>query len=95
MLDLTGKVALVAGAGAVGEGYGNGKATAVLLARQGAKVFGTDINPAAIEDTRAIIEKEGGTFVAHVCNMTVAAEVKAMVETCVKHFGRIDILVNN
>ncbi len=95
MLDLTGKIALVAGAGAVGEGYGNGKATAVLLARQGAKVFGTDINPAAIEDTRAIIEKEGGTFVAHVCNMTVAAEVKAMVDACVKHFGRIDILVNN
>jgi NAD(P)-dependent dehydrogenase (short-subunit alcohol dehydrogenase family) len=95
MLDLKGKVALVAGAGAVGEGWGNGKATAVLLARQGAKVFGADINPAAVEDTRAIIENEGGVCVAHACNMTVAAEVKAMVDACVKQFGRIDILVNN
>jgi NAD(P)-dependent dehydrogenase (short-subunit alcohol dehydrogenase family) len=46
MLDLKGKVAFVTGAGAIGAGWGNGKATAVLLARQGAKVFGTDINPA-------------------------------------------------
>ena len=95
MLDLKGKVALIAGAGSVGEGWGNGKATAVLFARQGAKVFGTDINRAAVEDTRAIIEKEGGVCVAHGCDMTVAAEVKAMVDACVKQFGRIDILVNN
>ncbi len=95
MLDLKGKVALVTGAGAVGPGWGNGKATAVLFARQGAKVFGTDINLAAVEDTRAIIEKEGGIFVAHRCNMTVAAEVKAMVDACLSQFGRIDILVNN
>jgi len=48
MLDLKGKVAFITGAGAIGAGWGNGKATAVLLARQGAKVFGTDINPAAV-----------------------------------------------
>ena len=95
MLDLTGKVALIAGAGTVGAGWGNGKATAVLFARQGAKVFGTDINVAAVEDTRAIIEKEGGTCIAHACNMTVAADVKAMVDACVRQYGRIDILVNN
>ena len=95
MLDLTGKIALIAGAGTVGPGYGNGKATAVLFARQGAKVFGTDLNLAAVEDTRAIIEKEGGECVAHACNMTVAAEVSAMVDACVAKFGRIDILVNN
>jgi NAD(P)-dependent dehydrogenase (short-subunit alcohol dehydrogenase family) len=95
MLDLKGKVALVAGAGAVGAGWGNGKATAVLLARQGAKVFGCDVNPAAVKDTQSIIEKEGGVFAAHACNMTVAADVKAMVDACIKQFGRIDILVNN
>ena len=46
MLDFSGKVAFVAGAGSVGEGWGNGKATAVLLARQGATVFGIDVSEA-------------------------------------------------
>jgi NAD(P)-dependent dehydrogenase (short-subunit alcohol dehydrogenase family) len=95
MLDLTGKVALVTGAGTVGPGWGNGKATAVLFARQGAKVFGTDLDTAAAEETRAIIEKEGGVFTVHRCNMTVAAEVEAAVAACVERYGRIDILVNN
>ncbi|MDP2241470.1 MAG: SDR family NAD(P)-dependent oxidoreductase [Burkholderiales bacterium] len=95
MLDLTGKVAIVTGAGTVGAGWGNGKATAVLLARQGAQVFGTDIKREAVEDTRAIIEKEGGTCVTQVCNMTVSDEVKAAVDACLQRFGRIDILVNN
>lgn len=95
MLDLTGKIAFVSGAGSVGEGWGNGKAAAVLLARQGAKVFGTDLNLAAAEETRAIIEKEGGTCIVRQCNMTAPNEVKAAVDACVEHFGRIDILVNN
>jgi len=95
MLNLTGKVALVTGAGTVGPGWGNGKATAVLLARQGATVFGTDINAEAVEETRAIIEKEGGTCTAHTCNMTVAKEVEAAVADCIKRYRRIDILVNN
>ena len=96
MHDLKGKVALVAGAGTIGEtGWGNGKATAVLLARQGAKVFGTDINPTAVEGTRAIIENEGGACFTHACDMTKATDVKTMVDACLKHYGRIDILVNN
>ena len=95
MLDLSGKVAFVAGAGSVGEGWGNGKATAVLLARQGAKVYGVDLNPAAVAETRAIIEGEGGACATRAVNMTVAAEVEAAVEDCLARFGRIDILVNN
>lgn len=95
MLKLNGKVAFVTGAGAIGEGWGNGKATAVLLARQGAKVFGTDINPAAVEETRAIIDKEGGSGVAHTCDMTDSDAVKAAVDACLQRYGRIDILVNN
>ena len=95
MLDLTGKVAFVAGAGSVGEGWGNGKATAVLLARQGAKVYGVDLNPAAVAETAAIIEAEGDTCATRTVNMTVAAEVAAAVEDCLARFGRIDILVNN
>ena len=58
MLDLTGKVAIVTGAGSVGPGWGNGKATATLLARQGASVFLIDINPEAVAETKAIIEGE-------------------------------------
>ena len=55
MLSMAGKVAIVTGAGSVGPGWGNGKATATLLARQGAAVFLVDINPAAAEETRGII----------------------------------------
>src|SRR5262249_18422438 len=49
------KVALVAGAGSIGPGWGNGKATAVTFAREGAKVFCADVNLAAAEETAAII----------------------------------------
>ena len=89
------KVALVTGAGAVGEGWGNGKATAVLFAREGAHVFAVDIVPAAAEATRQIIEGEGGKCVAHTADVTDAGEVEAMVGACLAAFGRIDILHNN
>ena len=95
MLDLTGKIAFVAGAGTVGPGWGNGKATAVLLARQGASVFATDLDLTAASETRDIIEKNGGACNAHRCNMTSADDVRAAVEACMRRFGRIDILVNN
>lgn len=95
MLDLTGKVAFVSGLGTVGAGWGNGKATAVLMARQGAKVYGTDVNIAAAEDTRSIIVREGGTCAVRHCDMTATDQVRAAVEACVGLYGRIDILVNN
>jgi NAD(P)-dependent dehydrogenase (short-subunit alcohol dehydrogenase family) len=95
MLDLAGKVAIVTGAGSVGPGWGNGKATATLLARQGAKVFLVDVNAAAAEETHAVIESEGNHGVAYRCDMLLAAEVEAMVAACLAEFGRLDILVNN
>ena len=95
MLDLTGKVAIVTGAGSVGPGWGNGKATAVLLARQGAHVFLVDINAEAVAETKAIIESEGKSCAATTGDMMDGAQVKDMVEACVTHFGKIDILVNN
>jgi NAD(P)-dependent dehydrogenase (short-subunit alcohol dehydrogenase family) len=95
MLDLTGKVAIVTGAGSVGPGWGNGKATATLMARQGAAVFLVDINQDAVEETRKIIEGEGGTCATHSCNMLLAADVQEMVQACLNRFKRIDILVNN
>jgi NAD(P)-dependent dehydrogenase (short-subunit alcohol dehydrogenase family) len=96
MLDLKGKVAFVAGAGSNGEGWGNGRATAVLLARQGASVFGTDLHGKALAGTTRAMEKEGlSGWASSVTNMTVSAEVKAAVDACLERFGRIDILVNN
>ena len=89
------KVAIVTGAGSVGPGWGNGKATAVLFAREGAKVFAVDINPAAAEETKGIIEKEGGDCVVHQADVSRSDEVRAMVERCIEVYGRIDILHNN
>jgi NAD(P)-dependent dehydrogenase (short-subunit alcohol dehydrogenase family) len=99
MLDMTGKVAIVTGAGSVGPTggkiWGNGKTTAVLLARQGAAVFLLDINEEAMAETKAIIETEGGTCAAHRCDMTGAPDVEEMVRACLDRFKSIDILVNN
>ncbi len=95
MLSMEGKVAIVTGAGSVGPGWGNGKATATLLARQGAQLFLTDIDEAAVNETRAIIEREGGTAHIHRSDMMLAADVQEMVQACLTRFKRIDILVNN
>lgn len=92
---LKNKVAIVTGAGSIGPGWGNGKATAVLFAREGAKVLAIDINLSAAEETKEIIDKEGG--VCTVCKVDVSKsdDVKAMIEQCIKTYGRIDILHNN
>lgn len=95
MLRLDGKIALITGVGSVGEGWGNGRAIAVLLARQGAAVFGTDIDIAAAEATLATIVGEGGSGAVTRCDMTDSDAVKDAVNTCLARFGRIDILVNN
>ena len=92
---LKGKTAVVVGAGSIGPGWGNGKATATLLARQGAALFLVDINQAAAEETRGIIEAEHGTCAVHCCDMTQSADVAAMVQACVARFGKLDVLVNN
>ena len=96
MVDrLKGKVAIVAGAGSVGPGWGNGKATSVLFAREGAKVFAVDVNSTAAEETKGIIESEGGDCTVHKTDVSKASDVMAMVESCVEAYGRIDILHNN
>lgn len=95
MLDLTGKVALVMGCGAVADGWGNGRATAVLLARQGAKVFGTDLVLANAQQTQRLIEEEGGVAHVEACDSTRSDQVAKIVAACIERFGRIDILVNN
>ena len=95
MLRLDGKVALVTGCGTAEGGWGNGKATAVLLARQGATVYGCDRDPRAAEETRDIILGEGGAACVQDCDVTQSARVAEMVEKCMGKYGRIDILINN
>ncbi len=95
MLSMAGKVAIVTGAGSVGPGWGNGKATATLLARQGASVFLVDVNMDAVNETLGLIEAEGGTCAVHRADMMVAADVAEMVQACIDRFKRLDILVNN
>lgn len=95
MLDLNGKVALVVGCGAVADGWGNGRATAMLLARQGAKLVGTDLVLGHAHNTLACLHQEGldGTVMA--CDATDSQQVQAAVAHCMQLHGRIDILVNN
>ncbi|VFR27143.1 3-oxoacyl-[acyl-carrier protein] reductase [plant metagenome] len=95
MLRLDGKVALVTGCGTRGEGWGNGRAIAVLLARQGATVFGSDMDLAAAEATRDLIRKEGGHAEVVQADATRHEDVERMVAACMAAHGRIDILVNN
>lgn len=92
---LEGKVAIVTGAGSIGPGWGNGKATAVLFAREGARVVCVDVNPAAAEETRAIIAGEGGEAIAVTCDVSRREQVEAMVHDASGTFGGIDILDNN
>jgi NAD(P)-dependent dehydrogenase (short-subunit alcohol dehydrogenase family) len=89
------KVALVVGAGSVGPGWGNGKATAVLFARQGARVWAVDIAPAAVQETVRIIQSEGGTARPYVADVTDGRAVEELVAACLGAFGRIDVLFNN
>jgi NAD(P)-dependent dehydrogenase (short-subunit alcohol dehydrogenase family) len=92
---LRGKVAIVVGAGSIGPGWGNGKATAVTFAREGAKVLCVDIDSTAAEETAGIIRGEGGEARAFQADVTKLANVAAMTEECLKTYGRIDVLDNN
>ena len=89
------KVALVTGAGSSGPGWGNGKATAVLFAREGARVCVIDINRDAVEETAGIIRDEGGECLVDQVDVTDAEQVAAVVAKCMDHWGRVDILHNN
>ena len=89
------KVAIVTGAGSAGPGWGNGKAAAVLYAREGARVLAVDIDLAAAEETRRIAADEGGTCSAAQVDVTDADAVRAMVAQAIDRYGRIDILHNN
>ena len=91
---LEGKVAIVAGAGSSGPGIGNGKATAVLFAREGARVLLVDSEAARAEETLAMIEEEGGEASVFEADVTSAEDCEKMVEAAIDRYGRLDVLDN-
>jgi NAD(P)-dependent dehydrogenase (short-subunit alcohol dehydrogenase family) len=92
---LEGKVAIVTGAGSSGPGIGTGKATAVLFAREGAKILLVDRVATQAEETLAAIYDEGGDASVCVADVINPADCQGMVDTARARYGRLDILVNN
>jgi len=95
-MRLTGKIAIVVGAGqSPGEGMGNGRATVLRFAEEGAKVLAIDIRLASAEETAAMVAKAGGECVACEADVTKEATLVKAIETAYGCWGRIDILHNN
>ncbi|MFQ5521123.1 MAG: SDR family NAD(P)-dependent oxidoreductase, partial [Candidatus Methylomirabilia bacterium] len=92
---LKGKVAIVTGAGSRGPGTGNGKASAILFAREGALVLSVDQVIERAEETCALIGSEGGEASVFQADVTRPADCERMVATAVQRYGRLDILHNN
>ena len=91
-----GRAAIIFGGGQTpGETIGNGRATAIVLAREGARLVVVDRDLAAAEETAAIVRGEGGEAVAVAAEITEESQVRAAIASCVSSYGRIDILHNN
>jgi NAD(P)-dependent dehydrogenase (short-subunit alcohol dehydrogenase family) len=98
--SLKGKVAIVTGAGSVPgppdqDLVGNGKACAMVYAREGASVLVADLNIEAAQDTKRRIDAEDGICSVFQADASNARDCRAMAEACLNLFGRIDILHNN
>ena len=92
---LEGKIAIVTGAGSRAEGIGNGRATAILFAREGAKVLLVDFKRELAEATLEMIKKEGGEAEVFAADVSKSDDCRNMVDRAVKRWGRLDILHNN
>jgi NAD(P)-dependent dehydrogenase (short-subunit alcohol dehydrogenase family) len=90
------RVAVVVGAGQIpGDTIGNGRATAILFAREGAQVLAVDRRLDSAQETVESIEAEGGRAVAFEADATREADCQALVAACLERWGRIDVLHNN
>lgn len=92
---MQGKAIIVTGAGSVGAGWGNGKAAAVLYAREGGRVLAVDRSIEAALETQEIIRSEGGECEVLAADVSRSADVKAIADAAMAHFGRVDVLHNN
>jgi NAD(P)-dependent dehydrogenase (short-subunit alcohol dehydrogenase family) len=94
-LGLKDKVAIVAGGGATGEGIGNGRAAAILLAEAGAKVLVVDRDKTLANNTVQMIKNRGGEGLGISGDLTQSNECKKVVDFAMNNWGRLDILDNN
>jgi NAD(P)-dependent dehydrogenase (short-subunit alcohol dehydrogenase family) len=92
---LDGRVAIVTGGGAAGDGIGNGRAAAILLARAGTNVLVVDRELKLAERTVEMIAAEGGAAAAHAADLTDEAQAQGTVEAALARYGRLDFLDNN
>jgi len=89
------KVAIVTGAGCVGAGWGNGRAMAVRLAEEGAKVLAVDRDPERLAETLSLAGSASSSIETFICDVTSAQSVEQMVAACLEKFGTLDVLINN
>jgi len=94
-LRFANKVAIVTGAGCVGAGWGNGRAIAVRLAEEGARVLAVDRDRARLDETLELASAARASITPWVCDVTSSDSVAAMAAACLQTYGTIDILVNN
>ena len=96
MSRFAGKVAIVVGAGQTpGATLGNGRATALRFAQEGARLFLVDRRIESVEETRALVAAEGGEAVAFRADVTRESECADLVAACLERYGQIDVLHNN
>lgn len=88
------RVTIVTGVGPSGRGWGNGRSTAALFAREGAMVVVVDMNAEAASETAAIIEAEGGVCLPVVCDVSDPSDVERLVSITLDRWERIDVLHN-
>ncbi|MCP4225500.1 MAG: SDR family oxidoreductase [Actinomycetia bacterium] len=93
--DLSDRVAIITGGGAAGDGIGNGRAAALLLAEAGASILVVDRDLGLAKRTVAMITAEGGKAAALGADVTSADDCASMVGAAIDGWGRLDILVNN
>jgi NAD(P)-dependent dehydrogenase (short-subunit alcohol dehydrogenase family) len=95
-MKLEDRVAIIVGGGQTpGETIGNGRATALLFAREGARVLVVDHRLESAEETLALVTDEGGQGSCFAADVTREADCEALVRACRERYGRIDILHNN
>lgn len=95
-MRLAGKIAVVVGGGQqAGETIGNGRATAIRFAQEGATLLLADVDEASANETGLLIKEAGGTYSTVGADITKEADAKKVIDTCLERYGRIDILHNN
>ena len=90
MTRLRGKVALITGSGS-----GQGRAAAILFAREGARVIVSDVNVAGGEETVQLVQRAGGEAIFQAADVSNAADVEALVQAATRTYGGVHVLYNN